>query len=315
MVEVTAADLFSWGPGSASQQLEFFEELSRRPIVSHDDAVHAALLFSAGSSAPTYQARLSAARSRGLIDAGYSRPAREAATVGEVSRMLARSLRLPGGSTEADATAALKREGLLPEHAEAQQGLTGAQMLALLGAAEDFRLALGEDSAGPVPGAPARATARGSGEGRGAGASDVPPSPERPVLARSDEAPRERAAPEGAPRPMREPLPELPAAGRRRPGAGAAGVTTMEILATPRPAPMPAGPIAAGAGGPAPAAQDDGTVTMSVVAEPDREVGAALPATGGVPPTTAEGGAIAPAPRPGPLHPARPLRRPVRPAP
>src|SRR5262245_19904231 len=81
-VEVSAADLFSWGPGSSSQQLEFYDELERRPIASQDDAVHSVLLLAGGTSAPTYQARLASAKSRGLLDSGYSHPAREAVTVG-----------------------------------------------------------------------------------------------------------------------------------------------------------------------------------------------------------------------------------------
>lgn len=338
MVEVTAADLFSWGQGSASQQLEFYDELERRPIVSQDDAVHAVLLLNGGPSATTYQGRLAAAKARGLLDSGYAPPAREAVTVGEVSQMLARAMRLgPSGST-ADATATMKREGLIPEQADQAQGLTGAQMLAVLASARDVMAAAGNEvrppaasttvaAARPEPAvtAPVKSASNSPAPApeplpepapavaKAAPAQPPPPPAPKPVAAA---APVATAAPApspspmparveivGAPMPMSEAIPELSPV--RRPRA-----ETRPVAAASR----PGDDLADALLGPGPLTGSNSTTsTTPPRAQPTAAAPAVATPAEPAPVTIPAAAPTVGTPKPGPWVPGKPLRKPIRP--
>ena len=130
----------------ATSQLEFFDDLEKQSLVCHDDALHACLLLGAGINATTYEQRKAMAGKLGWISASFDRPAREAATLGETCRMLARMMGKPESTTQEEAmsvVAALGTKGpdhapaLIPEHLRPYQGLTGAQLLTILGAVHD----------------------------------------------------------------------------------------------------------------------------------------------------------------------------------
>jgi uncharacterized glyoxalase superfamily protein PhnB len=57
-------------PGSGVEQLNFFDAIEKRDLVSHDDALHAALLLFAGQSATTYAQRAARAKQIGLVPGG-----------------------------------------------------------------------------------------------------------------------------------------------------------------------------------------------------------------------------------------------------
>lgn len=231
-VKVSAADLYSWGPGAAVQQLEFYDEVESREIVAHDDVLHAALLFGRGASASTFAQRVALARQEGLIDKNYNRPGREAATVGEAAQVIARVLRLEDVSSPQAATAALSRIGVLPAHMRADQGITGRQFLALLGSSYDW---LRHDQTNHRPLVASRPPV-----------VDLEEQAAAMEQAAASAAPVAAAAPASAPpstqtpRAMAEPLPELP--------PSVAHPTPAPVAAAPRPEPA----VAAAVEGPRP---------------------------------------------------------------
>jgi hypothetical protein len=230
--------MYSWGPGAAVQQLEFYDEVETRDVVAHDDVLHAALLFGRGSSAPTFAQRAALAREQGWVDRSFNRSAHEAATVGEVSQIMARVMGLDGSSPQA-AVAALGETGVLPEGLTAHQGISGRQFLAVLGRSYDW-LQRDEAAAGhrPLAARPpavdleAQATAR---------ADERPAAP--PAAA--------QAAPVLTPRAMAEPLPEVP---KQAPAPALAPAAPPVAAKDPPPSPAPSAPPPAPA--PAPAAEE-----------------------------------------------------------
>lgn len=128
-----AADAGGVGPVA---ELEFFDRLESVPLVCHDEVLHALLLLSAAPAANTDE-RLAAARAAGWIDPGFDRNPREAATIGEVARMLVhiRDGERVGRISQDRAVSRLVTRGWLPTQAKAYQGLTGVQLISLVGAA------------------------------------------------------------------------------------------------------------------------------------------------------------------------------------
>jgi hypothetical protein len=133
-VPTTAAQLFGSDP---AYELDFYDRLDRLPVVSYDDAIHSVLLLN-GESAFSYPQRVALAKQRGLLEENFDRPPREAVTIGEVAVMIERVITDRVDQSYGEATSRLSSRGILPESARASQGLTGSQMLAVLGATEDF---------------------------------------------------------------------------------------------------------------------------------------------------------------------------------
>lgn len=124
-----------WGPGLS--ELNFFDELATRDEVVNDDALHACMLLGTGVSLPSYDDRVAVAKRLGWLQRKPARPPREAATVGEVSRIMVRMMGDKRRVTPARATERLQTMGLLPPESRHYQGLTGAQMVSLLGQLEE----------------------------------------------------------------------------------------------------------------------------------------------------------------------------------
>lgn len=135
-------------PGSGVDQLNFFDALEKRDLVSHDDALHATLLLFAGQSGQTYVQRVGRAKQMGLLDAKFDRPAREAITIGELSTVLAAGMRRPDARSESTSMQQLRQMGVLPDFAADNSGISGAQLLTILGHAEDAM------ATNPVPSSP-----------------------------------------------------------------------------------------------------------------------------------------------------------------
>lgn len=150
-MHVTARDIEpSWGPGVS--ELNFFDELETRGEVVNDDALHACLLLGTGVSLPDYDDRVGVAQRLGWLRRKPARPPREAATIGEVSRIMVRMMGDKRRVTPARATERLQQMGLLPGDVKHYQGLNGAQMVSLLGQVEE--------AMGPADFAAVRASAR-----------------------------------------------------------------------------------------------------------------------------------------------------------
>lgn len=133
------AVMASEDPSSAA----FFDELERVPLASQDDAVHAALLLATGTSQPTWPMRERAAQQLGLLPTDFARAGREAVTVGEVSQMFSKILTGKRAASEDAAVGIMVERGILPETRLAAQGLTGAQLLSMLGVTQDVMLVAG----------------------------------------------------------------------------------------------------------------------------------------------------------------------------
>lgn len=139
MVSQSAPDA-AVAAGGLPASAEFFDALERAPLVSQDDAVNAALLLATGTSQPSWPLRERAAKELGILPADFARQGREAVTLGEVSQMLTRVLDGKRAANETAAVANMVERGILPEPRPVQQGLTGAQLVSMLGVAQDVML-------------------------------------------------------------------------------------------------------------------------------------------------------------------------------
>ncbi|MBX3404776.1 MAG: hypothetical protein KF699_15305 [Phycisphaeraceae bacterium] len=144
IVEQSAAELFvtvddvARPGGAAASELNFFDELETREEVVNDDALHAILLLGTGVTMPGYDERVTIARRLGwLRPLRPGRPPREAATTGEISRMIVRMMGDRKPLTPAKAAQRLQSLGLLPPESTHYQGMTGAQFVSLLGQVEE----------------------------------------------------------------------------------------------------------------------------------------------------------------------------------
>lgn len=117
--------------------LAFFDDLETRPLASHDDAIHSCLLLGVGQSAESYEQRVGAARQLGYVSPNFDRPGNEASTIGEVSQMLLGVLEGQRPENKEVALQRLVRRGIAPATARVNQGLTGAQLVSLVGGIRD----------------------------------------------------------------------------------------------------------------------------------------------------------------------------------
>ncbi len=188
-------------------ELEFYDELEARPLVSEDDALHAVLLLGTWSSGADFARRVEYAKRLGWLDESFNRSGHDAVTVGEVAMLLERLMgQKPASPT--DALERLRKRGMIPPEVQENQGLTGAQMRWLLAEVDDVigskRVAtLEPEEAGAAGGAPA----------------ETPPAPDRLEVggtplssAEASEAPAPPpvSKPANVPAARSEPLPEVP---------------------------------------------------------------------------------------------------------
>lgn len=159
-LETTAAERVSVEPGGT---LAFFDELETRPVIGRDDVLMATLLLGTGASPTTPSDRVASAKKLGYVPAEYAFPPRQAATAGDVAQVLGVILDGPGaaGKTPEEALKALVSRGLAPAALRPNQGLTGAQLVSIIGAARD-QLAESGSVKTPLPELRASETAAGS---------------------------------------------------------------------------------------------------------------------------------------------------------
>ncbi len=132
------------GPDPA-QRGEFWYQLSRVPLTSNDDAMHALLLYADGTAPATYEQRVAALRERGMLPRGFDGAADEAVARGTLAVAVAKMLDIKGGLTSRlvgptprYSTRALIAEGLFPE-CTPNQAISGAEFAALIGKIEDYQ--------------------------------------------------------------------------------------------------------------------------------------------------------------------------------
>ncbi|MFN7022608.1 MAG: hypothetical protein ACK4WH_14960 [Phycisphaerales bacterium] len=204
---------------SPAAELEFFDQLAEQKLVCHDDAVHAVLLLTGGDGARSFSQRVDQARKSGLIDAAFDRPAREAVTIGDVSRMLVLVVDDPattGRLSQERAVSRLVTRGWLPAQAKSYQGLTGAQFVTLVATARD-QLASSGRTPPPMAAAEQRAPDAPVARPRPEPLPVVAAEPERPAAAAPPPAPRVEPTP--APPKPTTPSPWVPGRPIRKPAA------------------------------------------------------------------------------------------------
>jgi len=242
MLETSVVESSTDGTGGSDRDLDFFDALESSRLVCQDDVLHAALLLGNGQSAANYPDRVVLARRLGYVGSGFDHPAREAATLGEVAQIF---LRVSDGTATGDRISqeqALMRmagRGLMPAQARPYQGMTGAQLLTVMGG---VRTAMG-DRERPhlqLPGMDAASGAMAMSQPDvSPPASAAPASPE-PIMP-SPVGSSAVASADGAAGAAAEPLPPSATdASLERDAGAAAGRESAPSAATPTPAPTPA---------------------------------------------------------------------------
>lgn len=133
----------SLGASADEGGLGFFDALESRPLASQDDAIHAALLLGTGSSAPASDQRVAMASALGYLPPDFARSPREAVTIGEVATMLAPIVEGRPFRSADSALSALRARGVVVGTGLPNQGLTGAQLMSIVGAMQDAMAAAG----------------------------------------------------------------------------------------------------------------------------------------------------------------------------
>ena len=123
--------------------MDFWDAVAKVNAVSNHDALHALLLTFEVETGTHYLARVEAAKSRGWIGRKEELPERETARVGWVAKVVCIETKIKGGATmrvfgpsERYAVHELNHRRWLADMT-AQQSITGMQLIALLGEAED----------------------------------------------------------------------------------------------------------------------------------------------------------------------------------
>lgn len=126
-------------------QVEFWHQLQEAPVVGHDDAFHAVLLWATGTdTAKDYDQRIQALINRGSLPGTFNRPANEAITRGTLAVILANELKIEGGvlmqliGGPRYATRELQAQGVYPASSP-QQIFSGSQFVSVIGRAEDYQ--------------------------------------------------------------------------------------------------------------------------------------------------------------------------------
>jgi len=127
-------------------QLAFWHTLPTRKVVSNDEAFHALLLFvDSEDSSGDYIDRMRLLKRKKLLPADFQEPAEFAAYRGTLAVVLVQALAIRGGVTMhmvgAQPRYALREmvyAGLFPPSSP-QQVFSGAQLLGIIGRAEDYQ--------------------------------------------------------------------------------------------------------------------------------------------------------------------------------
>ncbi len=139
VLEDSAVDAF----GGVESELDFWDELATRRVVTNDDALHGLLLLAGEDGGADYASRLEAARGRGWISESASPPKNESAAVGMIAVAVCDILDIEGGVT-------MRLFGHLPRYCTRElvfleiipgrtenQSLSGLEFIDLAGRVED----------------------------------------------------------------------------------------------------------------------------------------------------------------------------------
>jgi hypothetical protein len=127
-------------------QIDFWHALPERHAASNDEAFHAMLLFADGQDAAgDYPGRVALLKKRRMLPADFDERADEAVRRGTLAVVLVRVLEIKGGATmhvvgaqPRYAVRELMFDGLYPPSSP-QQTFSGAELLGIIGRAEDYQ--------------------------------------------------------------------------------------------------------------------------------------------------------------------------------
>jgi hypothetical protein len=142
LLDDSAADTL----GTAEQELDFWDELATRRVVTNNDALHGLLLLEGAADVTEgYAGRLELAHQRGWLSAGAAPPANESATVGLVSTAVCDILDIEGGllmrlvgGTPRYCTREVVYLGIVPDRTE-NQSLSGLEFVDLVRRAAELK--------------------------------------------------------------------------------------------------------------------------------------------------------------------------------
>lgn len=134
------------GDSAPETQLEFWHQLADRPITSNDEAFHGLLLYLDGEDAAgSYDQRVAALKSRGILPAGFAEPADQAVSRGTAAVAVARALNIRGGmmmTLAPDCSRYALRElvylNVFPQSSP-NQTFSGSEFLGVVGRMEDWQ--------------------------------------------------------------------------------------------------------------------------------------------------------------------------------
>jgi hypothetical protein len=142
---------------AADLELDFWDELATRRVVTNNDALHGLLLLAGGDAAADYAGRVELGRQRGWLGRGAAPPANQSATVGMVSVALCDILEIRGGLLmhlvgpwPRYCTRELIYLGIIPDRTE-NQSLTGLEFVDLVRRAADSPQQARAAASGPAP--------------------------------------------------------------------------------------------------------------------------------------------------------------------
>lgn len=127
-------------------QLEFWHQLTSRPITSNDEAFHGLILFMEVEDPPAdYQGRMELLGSLQMLPPGFDRPANQAVLRGTLAVAITRLLEIKGGlvmrllgPSPRYATRELQYLSLYPPSSP-QQTFSGTEFVGVMGRIEDYQ--------------------------------------------------------------------------------------------------------------------------------------------------------------------------------
>jgi hypothetical protein len=127
-------------------QLGYWHELANRPVTDNDDAFHGLLLYmDSHDDSTTYDQRVAALKSRGLLAESFSEPASMAIKRGTLAVAIVKIAKIRGGwvmrlfgPTSRYAVKELVSDGIFPPSSP-QQTFSGSEFVGIIGKIDDYQ--------------------------------------------------------------------------------------------------------------------------------------------------------------------------------
>ena len=135
-----------FGGSEPDAQMEFWHQLTDKPLTSNDDAFHGLLLYmDGGDGAADYAARVDNLRSRNMLPKGFAEPGDVAVSRGTLAVAIMRLINLKGGVTTRMfgpspryAVRELMFVNVYPQSSP-NQTFSGSEFVGIIGRIEDYQ--------------------------------------------------------------------------------------------------------------------------------------------------------------------------------